>query len=200
MPNWCNTMYVAEGPKEQLQKLYDTMLSIAAMPSPGLLENGFGSSWLGNLVMALGVDPRKQTDFRCRGEYYNVELNVVGWLTFDTVTAWCEADDTRRLIEKCFPGVDLYYLSEEFGCGYWETNDIQGRHFSERYYFCTEDYEDYDEGNYYSDLSELCDTVSKATGTAGLTTFEECEQALQNCRDGDYDFALYRVSLDPEAV
>lgn len=38
MPNWCYTNYAAEGPKEQLQKLYDTMVSLAAMPTRGLLD------------------------------------------------------------------------------------------------------------------------------------------------------------------
>lgn len=151
MPNWCYTSYVAEGPKEQLQKLYDTMLSLAAMPPPGLLKNDFGSAWLGNLVMALGLNPYEQNNFRCRGDYSNVELQPNGNLTFDTTTAWCEADDTRRLIEAKFPGVRLFYISEEFGCCYWETNDIDGKYFTERYYYRNEEDDDAD-GPYYSSL------------------------------------------------
>lgn len=195
MPNWCFTNYAAEGPKEQLQKFYDTMTCVAAMPSPGLLENDFGSSWLGNLVMALGVDIRKQLNFRCRGAYYSVDLNESGYLTFDTETAWCEADDTRRLIEEKFPGVHLFYISEEFGTGYWETNDIQGKYFSERYYFSAEDYSGED-GNYYDTLPELLDAVQQATGLTGMLTLKECDKALQDYRGGDYSYALYSVSYD----
>lgn len=195
MPNWCFTSYAAEGPKEELQKLYDTMQSLAAMPAPGLVENGFGSTWLGNLVMALGVDPLKQQNFRCRGDYSNVDLNQSGYLTFDTMTAWCEADDTRRLIETKFPGVHLFYISEEFGCCYWEINDLQGKYFPERYYFSTEDYMD-EEGNYYETLPELLDAIKEATGLTGMLTFDECDKALQDYRNGDYSYSLYRVSFD----
>lgn len=200
MPNWCFTYYAAEGPKDQLQKLYDTMTRVASMSPPGLIENSFGSSWLGNLVMALGVDPLKQQNFRCRGEYYSVDLNQSGYLTFDTMTAWCEADDTRHLIEQKFPGVHLYYISEEFGCGYWETNDLQGKYFPERYYFSAEDYDDAGDGNYYESLEELLEAVKKATGLSGMLTFEECDAALQDFRDGDYAYSLYRISYDNQAT
>lgn len=196
MPNWCFTYYAAEGPKDQLQKLSDTMTRLAAMPSPGLVKNGFGSSWLGNLVMELGVDPLTQPNFRCRGEYYNVDLNQSGYLTFDTMTAWCEADDTRRLIEEKFPGVHLYFISEEFGCNYWKTNDVEGKYFSERYYFRAENFDDENDGNYYDTLPELIEAVEKATGVNGLQTFEDCDEALQEHEDGDYAYALYRVSFE----
>lgn len=196
MPNWCFTYYAAEGPKDQLQKLSDTMTRLAAMPSPGLVENGFGSSWLGNLVMELGIDPLTQSNFRCRGEYYNVDLNQSGYLTFDTMTAWCEADDTRRLIEEKFPGVHLYFISEEFGCNYWETNDVEGKYFRERYYFRAENFDDENDGNYYDTLPELIEAVEKATGVTWLQTFEDCDEALQEHEDGDYAYTLYSVSFE----
>lgn len=195
MPNWCYTSYAVEGPKEQLQKLSDLMNRVAAMPRPGLIKNDFGSSWLGNLVSALGVNPLTNPNLRCRGEYYNVELNQSGYLTFDTMTAWCEADGTRHLIEEKFPGVHLYFISEEFGCNYWETNDVEGKYFSSRYYFQTEDYL-FSDGNYYDSLCELRDAIGKATGLTGMCSFEECVQALQDYKNGDYAFALYRVSFE----
>lgn len=196
MPNWCFTYYTAEGPKEQLQKLSDLMKQLGSMPHPGLIENDFGAAFLGNLVMSLGVDPREQLDFRCRGEYYSVVMDPSGYLTFDTMTAWCEADDTRHLIEEKFPGVRLYFISEEFGCGYWETNDIEGKYFSERYYFRAENFDDENDGNYYDTLPELIEAVEKATGESGLQTFEDCDEALQEHEDGDYAYALYRVSFE----
>ncbi len=194
MPNWCYSNYVAEGPKEQLQKLYNTMTELEAMPAPGLIENGFGSSWLGNLVAALEADSLTQPNFRCRGEYYNVDLNQSGYLTFDTMTAWCEADDTRHLIEEKFPDIHLYFISEEFGCNYWVTNDIEGKYFSERYYLWDENFDD--DSNYYDTLSELIEAVEKATGTTGLQTFEDCDKALQEHKGGDYAYALYGVNFE----
>lgn len=195
MPNWCFTSYVAEGPKEQLQKLSDIMICTSVVPSPGYIPNDFGSSWLGNLVCILGVDPREQRDFRCRGEYYDVDLNESGYLTFNTTTAWCEADDTRHLIEKKFPGVHLYFISEEFGCQYWETNDIEGKYFSERYYFQAGDYNN-TEGKYCSTLPELINAITEATGLTGMLTFEDCDQVLQDYMDGDYDYSLYQIEFE----
>lgn len=196
MPNWCFTYYAVEGPMEQLQKLSDLMNHVASMPRPGLVENDFGSSWLGNLVTALGVDPLTNPNLRCRGEYYNVDLNQSGYMTFDTMTAWCEADGTRHLIEEKFPGVHIYFISEDFGCHYWETNDVEGKYFSERYYFRAEDFDDEHDGNYYDTLPELVEAVEKATGESGLQTFEDCEKALQEHEDGNYAYALYRVSFE----
>lgn len=196
MPNWCFTYYAVEGPKEQLQKLSDLMNHVASMPRPGLVENDFGSSWLGNLVTALGVDPLTNPNLRCRGEYYNVDLNQSGYMTFDTMTAWCEADGTRRLIEEKFPGVHLYFISEEFGCNYWETNDVDGKYFSERYYFRAEAFDDEHDGNYYDTLPELIEAVEKATGASGLQTFEDCDKALQEHEEGDYAYAIYCVSFE----
>lgn len=197
MPNWCFTQYVAEGPKEQLRRLHETMVTIAAMPFPGLIENDFGSAWLGNLVMTLGVDPREESYFRCRGEYnvYDFDDKSSDTLLFDTTTAWCEADDTRRLIEKIFPGVHLYFISEEFGCGYWETNDVQGKYFRDRYFLRTEDDDATDE-HYFETLEELADAVMGLTGLSGLSSFEECEQALENYRDSDYAYSLLRVKFE----
>lgn len=200
MPNWCYTMYVAEGPKTQLQKLYDTMNAITAIPFPGIIENDFGSSWLGNLVMVLGLDPRNHSDFRCRGSFEDVTIDPDdGRLRFYTSTAWCEADDTRHLIEEKFPGVHLYFMSEEFGCGYWETNDTEGKYFRDRFYFQPEDYLDDDNYyEYYETFEELLDAIEEATGLTGLTTFEECEKALENYRDGDYSYSLYRIKFENE--
>ena len=196
MPNWCYTSYAVEGPKEQLQKLSDLMDHVASMPQPGLIKNDFGSSWLGNLVSALGIDPLSQPELRCRGEYYNVDLNQLGYMTFDTMTAWCEADGTRHLIEEKFPGVHLYFISEEFGCNYWETNDVEGKYFSERYYFRAENFDDENDGNYYETLPELIEAVEKATGVTGLQTFEDCDEALHEHEDGDCAYALYQVSFE----
>lgn len=198
MPNWCYTNYVVEGPKEHLQKLYNIMTELKTMPAPGLIENGFGSSWLGNLVAALGVDPLAQSNFQCRGEYYNVDLNQFGYLTFDTMTAWCEADDTRYLIEEKFPGVHIYFISEEFGCDYWETNDVEGKYFSEQYYFMSEDVDACYDGNYYDTLPELIEVVEKATATTGLQTFEDCYNTLLNHKDGNYAYALHRISVEQQ--
>lgn len=44
MPNWAYTQYIATGDKEQLKKLHSVMTELEDMKSPGLHENGFGST------------------------------------------------------------------------------------------------------------------------------------------------------------
>lgn len=180
MPNWCYTQYVAEGPKDQLQRLYDTMKRLQDMPRPGLIKNDFGSSWLGNLVAEIngGVIP---DDFRCRGFYYNLELEDET-LRFDTETAWWEADDTRHLIEEKFPGVKLYYCAEEFGCCGWSSNDINHVYFGEEFYFSATDY---DGENYMESLEDLTSAVESTCDVTGLKTYEDCEKAAEDYEDYD---------------
>ena len=56
MPNWCESRYVLYSPDNQdLVDLYDRMKRLQEMKEP-LKPNGFGTTWLGNLVEDLGVD------------------------------------------------------------------------------------------------------------------------------------------------
>ena len=178
MPNWCYTQYVAEGPKDQLQKLHNKMKELYDMPSPGLEKNGFGSNWLGNLVIALGED---WNTIRCRGTYCNFQL-CDEVLTFDTETAWCEMSEVRHLIEQKFPGVKLYYISEEIGCGIFMSNDKEQAYFHDRFYFSTDNW---DGDNYISSLDVLIETVEQVTGCANLKTVEDCIKAANEYEDSD---------------
>ena len=55
MPNWCWTSYVAVGDKKDIRDLYKKMKSLEDSEK-SLIENGFGNTWLGNLVTILGGD------------------------------------------------------------------------------------------------------------------------------------------------
>lgn len=194
MPNWCYTNYIAEGPKDQLMRLHDTMKRLENMPCPGLIENDFGASWLGNLVADIndGVIPQ---NFRCRGSWnsleYDDEDNV---LRFDTETAWAEADDTRHMIEQKFPGVKLYYESEEFGNGIWESNDVNHVYFREEYYFSSEDY---DGENYLESLDALIEAVEKTCGVTGLKTFSDCEEVADDYEsEGGYGATIMQLTFE----
>lgn len=177
MPNWCDTEYIVTGPKEQLERLFNIMNNLENMPDPGLIDNDFGSSWLGNLVMALGKDP--DTIGRCRGTWYGLELKE-DRLIFWTCTAWCEADDTRHLLESCFPNLTFYFMSEELGCDYWATNDINGKFFQDRYYLYTHE----DGSFWYSDIAFLLDYVEEFTHTSGLETYQDCVNAIRDMPPG----------------
>lgn len=181
MPNWCDTEYAAIGPKEQLIKLFNTLRILEDIPYPGLVDNDFGSTWLGNLVSYLGEDP--QTIGRCRGFWHGLVLED-NKLTFFTTTAWCEADDTRKLIERRFPEVKLYYMSEEFGCDYWVTNDITGKYFSDRYYIQG----DQKESCWFENLSSLVVFAEEYSHTTGLNTYEDCVNAIRTVAQSYSDY------------
>ena len=55
MPNWCSTAYVIEGDAQEIKSLYELMKDLQDRKTPAV-KNGFGTSWLGCLVDALGKD------------------------------------------------------------------------------------------------------------------------------------------------
>ena len=130
MPHWCNTLYKATGSKENVDRLANTMVELGNMSRPGLVENGFGSSWLGNLVAKVGgvLD----SSF-CRGEWFidSPEQPVVdGVFSFSVTSAWAEMKEWRQFVESRFD-VKLIFLAEELGSLVFETNDTEHHFFSD---------------------------------------------------------------------
>lgn len=129
MPNWCNTSYVIYGEEKDVKKLYDLMRSLENADAP-IVENGFGKTFLGCLVKAIGGDFEKVS---CRGEWYGLEMNHDDEFTFDTTTAWAPMNDVFDLVMDKYPSLNYLYMAEEPGIGIYETNDEFGSHFSDRY-------------------------------------------------------------------
>lgn len=172
MPNWAYTMYHATGDKEQMKKLHSIMSELEGMKAPGLHKNGFGSSWLGNLVIKLGGDWEK---VYCRGSWDNLLLHEDGTVSFSVESAWGELYDVRKVIEEQFPGVRLYFQCEEPGMGIYQTNDDTGHYFPEKYYLWVEN----GETEYYNTLEALVKEVENITGSKNLKTFNSCKKALE---------------------
>lgn len=172
MPNWAYTQYIATGDKEQLKKLHSIMSELEGMKAPGLHKNGFGSSWLGNLVIKLGGDWEK---VYCRGSWDNLLLHEDGTVSFSVESAWGELYDVRKVIEEQFPGVRLYFQCEEPGMGIYQTNDDTGHYFPEKYYLWVEN----GETEYYNTLEALVKEVENITGSKNLKTFDSCKKALE---------------------
>ena len=170
MPNWAYSQYHATGDKEHLQKLHAIMTELENMKSPGLHENGFGSTWLGNLVIKLGGDWKK---IYCRGSWDNL-IYEDGVISFSVESAWGELNEVRHLIEEKFPDIKLYYQSEEPGMGIYITNDPAGEYFPDRYYLWVED----EDTDYYPTVESLAKAVEEITGSRHLTTFDACKKAL----------------------
>lgn len=190
MPNWAYIQYVATGNKEQLNKLHSIMSELESMKSPGLHENGFGSTWLGNLVIKLGGDWNK---VYCRGFWDNLLLHEDGTVSFSVEAAWDEPNEVREFIEKQFPDIKLYYQCEESGMGIYKTNDDSGQYFPEEYYLWVED----KETEYYDKLEQLLEAVQNITGSKNLRSLDSCRKALESYsrRNSDLSYTLEEFTV-----
>ena len=118
MPNWCSASYAIEGDAEEVKSLYKLMKRLQEQKEPSV-PNGFGKTWMGCLVNALGGDYNK---IHCRGDWSNLEMegNI---LKFTTETAWSPCDETFELVCEKFPTLCYFYQSEEPGLAEYWTND-----------------------------------------------------------------------------
>lgn len=191
MPNWTQTCYIATGDKEQLKQLHDVMVELENIKSPGLHDNGFGSTWYGNLVIKLGGDWEK---IYCRGYWNYLELKE-DMLIIDSETAWSELNELRHFIECKFPRLKIYYQCVEEGQRIYITNDASGVYFPERYYLWVEDE---DTTEYYQSLESLAKAVENITGSKHLTTLNSCRKALESFSRKHHNccYTLEKFSVD----
>lgn len=156
MPNWCSTEYYVVGSKKELSDLNKKMEKLENRKE-SLVKNGFGNTWLGNLVESLGGDWEK---VYCRGQWmcrvYNKENNS---LTFTTETAWCEMNEWRKFIESYYTTIKILFVTEEPGCGIYQTNDKQGVFFKDKYVLdYTEDVE------YFETIDQAVEFIEELIG------------------------------------
>lgn len=190
MPNWCYTSYIIEGKKEEIKSLYKIMKELQEMKDPGLCKNDFGSSWMGNLVAKLGGDWEK---VYCRGDWEDMDLQSDGSLRFSVESAWNELSEVRGLIQEKFPGLEIYYFSEEDDMGIFETNDREGRHYDFKYKLWVET-----EGgtDYINSLDRLIQEIKRITGFVDLKTFEDCQKALDlSFEDTEISYSLDQINI-----
>lgn len=128
MPNWCNTVLIFEGDKQEIKSLYQTMKKLERRKKT-LVGSDFGSNWLGCLVEALGGQWK---EIYCRGTWFSLDYqgNI---LRMEAETAWRPCIETYNFICKVFPSLTYYYRSEEPMMAEYLTNDGDGRYFKERY-------------------------------------------------------------------
>lgn len=145
MPNWCSTAYAIDGDAKEVEQLYELMKGLEERDSPSV-ENGFGTTWLGCLVDALGKDWQK---VHCRGSWGGLEKDD-DVLRFFTETAWSPCNETFELVREAFPSLRYYFQAEEPGVGIYETNDEYGTYFTDRFFLdaCTP------EDEYFSEYFE----------------------------------------------
>ena len=162
MPNWCSTRYVCCGDPEEIQGLYDRMTRLAEMKEP-LNPNGFGTTWLGNLVEDLGVDFHS---VQCRGSWDGPFMHG-DTMSFSTETAWYRCTEVEDLIKEKYPSVQIYFICEEPGMAIYEKNSSE--HFPEDYVI------NYEGGDvYYLCEEEALEELSEVFGV----DFQTIDEAL----------------------
>lgn len=149
MPNWCFSSVVIEGNQEEIESLHKVMDTLQKMNKPSI-ENGFGPTWLGCLLNAIGKDWH---NISCRGSWSDLSVefnNNIGVLRFYTETAWRPMTEVFQAICEVYQSASYYFESEESGMGEYWTNDIGKKYFRDRYivdmctpdeHYCTEYFE-----------------------------------------------------------
>ena len=146
MANWAYTSYAIEGPEELLEKI-----NRAIIDHP--VSEGADEHWEGDILNALGCKWVSSNDDRENGKYMRGFISDEPWwqddehtaLRFDAEEAWGVTDFDEVLHEN-FPEVKVYWTTEEGGMEIYETNDKEGKYFTDRVYVDT-----CINGNYQSD-------------------------------------------------
>lgn len=180
MANWCYNVYNITGDRAQQQKLFSLMQELEKKKDLACVS----------LTTALGGTFEENG---CRGEWYDLEL-FDDYLTFSMESAWEEPREWRKFIESKFPGLKIYYQSQEPLNGYYVTNDETGEWFPEMYYF---EADNFNGQRYYDDFKKLAEDVEKITGKKGRS-FEACEQIMEQyatAHDSWCDIGEYKLEV-----
>ena len=128
-----------------------------------LMPNGFGTTWLGNLVEDLGVD---FNTVQCRGSWDDLYMDDE-ILCFTTETAWYRCTEVEDLIKEKYPSIDIAFRCEEPGmCIYEKNNNV---FFPEDYIVDIED-----DDTYYLMESEALQVLSDFFGI----DFKDIDEAM----------------------
>ena len=183
MPNWCDTTYKCVGSAKEVAEL-NTILERMNQRKEPIHPNGFGTLWLGELVIELGFDWEK---YRCRGEITDFNYDGEGLLTIYQNTAWCEQEGVRKAIQERFPTIKVYFREEESGCEVYYTNDLSGDWFPEKFLLDGEDV-----WEYFERLEELSKFLNDRYGLTTKADLEDIQMQLNEYVEGyeDEDFYL----------
>ena len=100
MANYCNTSYVVEGNKQDIDSFYEMMMRLKNADRQ--LEPGhFGNTWLGFILEEFGENPE---EYMCQGQWYDLTRDG-DVLRFKAETAWEPCHQIRWMIEDKYPSL-----------------------------------------------------------------------------------------------
>ena len=142
------------------------------------IENGFGITWLGCLVDALGEDWKKVS---CRGKW-NAVSKRGNTLRFTTETAWGPCNQVFDLICIKYPSIRYYFQSEEPGMVEYLTNDKEGKYYKD--WYCVDVYTTEKEfkHKHFLDEQSMYNWLGDILGTF-VAAADDIEKQNKRCND-----------------
>lgn len=197
MANSCSTDYQVVGLQLNVENFYNKLRSVLSTDRSYQQNNQTfkeNASWLGYVVSdILDVNPENES-ISCRGTivWLDEQINISddGTSTFQlmTETAWTDCRKLFYLLSKHF-NVDIFFMSEELGCDFLESNDNEQKYFSTQFIINDLD----NDMEYYSSFEELRDEIKKLTGDTP-SNFQEVEKIIENHDDTCENINVYQVS------
>lgn len=154
MANYGDTFYRIEGSKEDLEKVGASIKKALEThderTSPGRE---------GNVLIDLGEQKKEVIEMRGFVEEYSLDDNC---LSIYAREAW-RTTDFRFVLKKLMPDLTIYYSFEEAGNDIFETNDLEGKYFPNRFVLdgCINGEDIYD---YFKTENELIKSFAKRIG------------------------------------
>lgn len=196
MPNWNTTDYTLYGNKDNIKRLYTDLKNTVDIDRTKeskpftFLGNSY---WLGYVKKQLL--PEVEEELPARGEISYIEEDIKDYgndmasLKLTTETAWVACSELMDKIAEKYD-LQLFYYSEEPGCGIFETNDTEGLFYSFRYMVDSEK-----EGiEYYDSWDEVVSVIKSITGIT-LDNISEAEDKLSAFNDDDTFLIINEISV-----
>lgn len=169
MANWATVQYVIEGSKEDLFKIDDAI---------GIdLEKDV---WEGNVLTSLGMSQEEVNDYSLRGFIQDSFQEHETVLKIYAEEAW-NLTEFKDCLKKLFPNITIYWYIEEPGYEIYETNDIEGKYFSDRFILFAET----NDPEYFESEDRLFEYLKKESG---INDYFELDD--YNAR---FDTPVYRI-------
>lgn len=110
-------------------------------------------------------------------------------LKLTTETAWVACSELMDKIAEKYD-LQLFYYSEEPGCGIFETNDVEGQFYSFRYMVDSEK-----EGiEYYDTFEQVAEAIADMTGIR-LNNISEADDKLSAFNNDDTFLIINEISV-----
>lgn len=139
--------------------------------------------------------PYVEEELPARGEISYIEEEIedhdndMASLKLTTETAWVACSELMDKIAEKYD-LQLFYYSEEPGCGIFETNDIEGQFYSFRYMVDSEK-----EGiEYYDTFEQVAEVIAKMTGIR-LNNISEADDKLSAFNNDDTFLIINEISV-----